>query len=133
MEKDSIALRFVEGWEAVAAGLLQRVRREAVGHVLDAKTAGLLQELEQYPGVQELRVVQTDQGPVLPMTFVLGEKRFSYFSLVSTVGTLGSIAAQELRVECMFRRRRSEPQAPSAKAPMRSGKGVDFSGWAAFD
>ena len=31
---------FVEEWEKVAAGLLQRVRREAVGQVLDAGLAG---------------------------------------------------------------------------------------------
>ena len=35
---DPAAMRpFVEEWEKVAAGLLQRVRREAVGQVLDAK------------------------------------------------------------------------------------------------
>ena len=32
---------FVENWEVVAAGLLQRVHRESVGHVVDQKTAEL--------------------------------------------------------------------------------------------
>src|SRR5215470_13863916 len=36
---------FVEGWEEVAAGLLQRVSRESVGHVVDQKTTELLKKL----------------------------------------------------------------------------------------
>ncbi|HYK18262.1 MAG TPA: hypothetical protein VEV37_09580, partial [Bryobacteraceae bacterium] len=35
-------------------------------------------------------------------TFVKGEKKWSYFSMVSTVGTPHCIAAEEFRVECMF-------------------------------
>jgi AAA+ superfamily predicted ATPase len=45
---------FVEHWEAVAAGLLQRVSRESVGHVVDQKTVELLKKLEKYPGVKTL-------------------------------------------------------------------------------
>lgn len=36
---------YIEEWEQVAAGLLQRVRREAVGHVVDMETAELLERL----------------------------------------------------------------------------------------
>src|ERR1700752_4326321 len=46
---------FVEEWEKVAAGLLQRVRREAVGQVVDAKLQELLKRLREYPGVAELK------------------------------------------------------------------------------
>src|ERR1700735_2127831 len=43
---DPAGLRpFVEQWENVAAGLLQRVRREAVGEVVDARLAELLEGL----------------------------------------------------------------------------------------
>jgi hypothetical protein len=42
------------------------------------------------------------QSPVLPITFRQGDQRFSYFSLITTVGTPQCITAQELRVECMF-------------------------------
>jgi len=38
----------------------------------------------------------------LPITFVKGGERFSYFSFITTVGTPQSITAQELRIECMF-------------------------------
>src|SRR5246127_13101 len=40
---------FVEEWEKVAAGLLQRVRREAVGQVVDTELQGLLKRLREYP------------------------------------------------------------------------------------
>jgi hypothetical protein len=46
---------FVEEWEKVAAGLLQRVRREAVGQVVDAGLTKLLERLRKYPGVAELK------------------------------------------------------------------------------
>jgi transcriptional regulator with XRE-family HTH domain len=93
---------FVEEWEKVAAGLLHRVRREAVGQVLDAKLQELLKRLREYPGVAELKPSLTPQSPVLPMVFRKGNQRFCYFSLITTVGTPQCITAQELRVECMF-------------------------------
>ena len=93
---------FVEEWEKVASGLLQRVRREAVGQVLDAKLQKLLERLRQYPGVAALRPPLAPQSPVLPIVFRRGNQRFSYFSLITTVGTPQCITAQELRVECMF-------------------------------
>jgi transcriptional regulator with XRE-family HTH domain len=93
---------FVEEWEKVAGGLLQRVRREAVGQVLDAKLQELLKRLRQYPGVAGLKTPLAPQSPVLPITFRRGDERFSYFSLITTVGTPQCITAQELRVECMF-------------------------------
>jgi transcriptional regulator with XRE-family HTH domain len=93
---------FVEDWEKVAAGLLQRVRREAVGQVLDAELQVLLERLRGYPGVRALKPPHAPQSPVLPMVFRRGNERFSYFSLITTVGTPQCITAQELRVECMF-------------------------------
>ena len=93
---------FVEEWEKVAAGLLQRVRREAVGQVLDTKLQELLKRWREYPGVAVLKPSLTPQSPVLPLVFRKGNQRFSYFSLITTVGTPQCITAQELRVECMF-------------------------------
>jgi transcriptional regulator with XRE-family HTH domain len=93
---------FVEEWERVASGLLQRVRREAVGQVLDAKLQELLTRLRQYPGVAELKPSLNPQSPVLPMVFRKRGQRSSWFSLITTVGTPQCITAQELRVECMY-------------------------------
>jgi hypothetical protein len=93
---------FVENWEVVAAGLLQRVYRESLGHVMDQKTMELLKGLEKYPGVKGLSTIPRTHSPVLPITFLRGNERLSYFSLITTVGTPQSITAQELRIECMF-------------------------------
>ena len=93
---------FVEEWETVATGLLQRVRREAVGQVLDAKLQELLKRLREYPGVRGLKPPPGPRSPVLPIVFRRGEQRLSYFSLITTVGTPQCITAKELRVECMF-------------------------------
>ena len=93
---------FVEDWEEVASGLLQRVYREAAGHVTDKKTFELVEELKKYPGVKELSVARKSQAPVLPITFVRGSERISYFSMISTVGLPEDITAQEFRIECMF-------------------------------
>jgi transcriptional regulator with XRE-family HTH domain len=93
---------FVERWEEVAAGLLQRVSRESVGHVVDQNTVELLKKLEKYPDVKTLSAIPRTHSPVLPITFVKGGERFSYFSFITTVGTPQSITAQELRIECMF-------------------------------
>ena len=51
---------FVESWEEVAAGLLQRIYREAVGHVVDRKTIELLNELKKYLGVKDLNLAHID-------------------------------------------------------------------------
>lgn len=93
---------FVEHWDLVAAGLLQWVYRESIGHVMDQKTTELLKSLEKYPGVKTLSTIPQTHSPVLSITFIKGSERFSYFSLITTVGTPQSITAQELRIECMF-------------------------------
>lgn len=73
---------FVENWDEVASGLLQRINREAVGHVSDIRTSELLRKLRKYLGVAGLSVPQTSQAPVLPITFVRSQE-----SAALTVGT----------------------------------------------
>ncbi|MBE7211469.1 MAG: transcriptional regulator, partial [Gluconacetobacter diazotrophicus] len=96
---------FIVNWEEVAAGLFDRVRREAVGHVLDAETEELLAALAAYPGVDPARLAGTRQAaalPMIPIRFRKDGQVLSYFSMVATVGTPGTVTAQELRLECMF-------------------------------
>ena len=93
---------FIENWSEVAPGLLQRVYRETIGRVTDTRTMELLGHLMKYPEVKELSVPRKSQAPVLPITFVRGEERISYFSMISTVGLPQDITAQEFRIECMF-------------------------------
>ena len=98
---------FVADWASVSRSLLQRVHRESVGRVLDDETRQLLGDLLASPDAP--RDWNTSPAPaaapslpVIPIGFVHEGVVLRYFSLVTTVGTPQSAAAQELRMECMF-------------------------------
>lgn len=94
----------IANWNSASKSLLERVQREAVGHVLDERTRELIDELLAYPDIVEGNSTPADESalPVLPLSFTKHGKTLNYFSMVSTVGTPLTIAAQELRVECLF-------------------------------
>jgi len=98
---------FVANWESVAQSLIQRVYRESVGRVVDEQTRELLAALLAFPDVkaewpthEALDVASVT--PVIPMSFIKDGLVLNYFSMVTTVGTPQTVAAQEVRIECMF-------------------------------
>ena len=98
---------FVANWATVSRSLLQRVYRESVGHMVDAGTRRLLDELLAYPDVPRdwkthYEPPAAPTMPVIPMDFVSDGVVLRYFSMVTTVGAPQSVATQELRLECMF-------------------------------
>jgi transcriptional regulator with XRE-family HTH domain len=95
---------FIADWDNVAKSLLERVARESVGRVVDEKTRELLAALRAYPDVKtEWKAPKTQSAlPVIPLGFIKDGRVLNYFSMVATVGTPQTIAAQELRIECMF-------------------------------
>lgn len=95
---------FLANWEQAAEGLLGRVTRESVGRLVDETTKQLLSGLLAYPDVKtEWKVPQVSNTmPVIPLSFVKGDRLLHYLSMITTVGTPQTIAAQELRIECMF-------------------------------
>jgi transcriptional regulator with XRE-family HTH domain len=95
---------FVANWEDTAKGLFERVYRESVGRVVDEKTKALLATLMAYPDVEPAWTtpIALSFMPVIPLSFVHDGTVLNYFSMVTTVGTPQTIAAQELRMECMF-------------------------------
>jgi hypothetical protein len=101
---------FVADWETVARSLIQRVYRESVGRVIDEKTQELLSALLAYPDVRAEwknpktlgALPVTPTLPVIPLSFAKNGHVLNYFSMVTTVGTPQTIAAQELRIECMY-------------------------------
>ena len=98
---------FVDNWEEVAGSLIQRVHFEAVGRVIDEGTKELLAALRAYPSVRtDNRANQrSDPGaimPMIPISFRKGDTVLNYFSMVTTVGTPQTVAAQELRIESLF-------------------------------
>jgi transcriptional regulator with XRE-family HTH domain len=101
---------FVADWETVAQSLIQRVYRESVGRVIDKKTHELLSALLAYPDVRAEwknpkalgAMPATPVLPVIPLSFAKDGQVLNYFSMVTTVGTPQTVAAQELRIECLF-------------------------------
>jgi transcriptional regulator with XRE-family HTH domain len=95
---------FIVNWENVARSLIGRVYREAVGRALDEKTKELVAALLAYPDVKTEWKAPKDLSimPFIPLSFFNNDKILNYFSMVTTVGTPQTIAAQELRIECMF-------------------------------
>jgi transcriptional regulator with XRE-family HTH domain len=95
---------FVANWDDVARSLFERVYRESIGRVVDEKTKALLAELLAYPDVKSdwENPVAIGFMPTIPLGFVRGNRVLNYFSMVTTVGTPQTVAAQELRIECMF-------------------------------
>ena len=98
---------FVADWEKVAPSLFERVHRESIGRVVDDKTRELLAALLAYPGVKPTWQTPASTSsasalPMIPLGFVKDGLTLNYFSLVTTVGTPQTVAAQELRLECMF-------------------------------
>ena len=98
---------FIANWQSASRGLIERIHREAVGNFTDEKTKDLLTTLLAYPDVDSDVKVTDGVGrdpalPVIPLSFRKDGRVLNYFSMVSTVGTPQTIAAQELRVECMF-------------------------------
>jgi transcriptional regulator with XRE-family HTH domain len=111
---------FVVDWEDMARSLIQRVYREAVGHFVDVKTRELLTALLAYPGVKAEWQRPAVPGtapymPVIPYSFRYRDTVLNYFSMVTTVGTPTTVAAQELRIECMF----PTDEATEALHPLR--------------
>jgi transcriptional regulator with XRE-family HTH domain len=92
----------VLNWEAVVVTLLARVRREAVGGVLDPATSALLAELSALPEVAAVRQGDPPTEPVLDVRFRFGARDLAFFSLLTTVGTPVDLTSQELRVEEFF-------------------------------
>ena len=107
----------IANWESVAKSLFERVYRESVGRLVDDKTQELLAALLAYPDVSpEWKTPNatgrrpartpgdgaTNHLPVIPISFVKNGRVLNYFSMVATVGTPQTVAAQELRLECMF-------------------------------
>jgi MmyB-like transcription regulator ligand binding domain len=95
---------FVANWEDVAKSLFERVYRESIGRVVDEKTRELIAALLAYPDVSSewKNPVALGFMPVIPMSFVKDGQLLNYFSMVTTVGTPQTVAAQELRIESMF-------------------------------
>jgi transcriptional regulator with XRE-family HTH domain len=96
---------FIANWDTIAPSLLERAYRESVGPIVDEKTKTMIAELRAYSEVSTPPPEERHASapwPVIPLSISSEAGVLNYFSLVTTVGTPNAIAAQELRLECMF-------------------------------
>lgn len=93
---------FIRDWDRVERALIARVHREAVGRLVDERTRDLLDALAAYRGACDESTSSGELLPMIPLSFEKEGMILNYFSIISTVGTPTTVAAQELRMECMF-------------------------------
>jgi transcriptional regulator with XRE-family HTH domain len=94
---------FIANWDVVSRMLVQRVFREAVGGVPDARTISLLHELAANPAASvDLGSASAFALPFHPVRFSKGDLDLSFFSMITTVGAPIDVTAQELRIEAFF-------------------------------
>jgi transcriptional regulator with XRE-family HTH domain len=88
---------YIDNWDELAAGLLARAKREAVGAVPDPELQTLLDDLmAQIPDVAHPAVAQS---PVIDVAFRIDGTVQRYFSTITTLGTALDVTLQELRIE----------------------------------
>jgi len=95
---------FIVNWEATAAAFIQWLHRDLL-RTGDAETRRLLDELLSYPDVpREWRTLDLDAStmPFLAIELRKGDVRFSFFTILASLGTPYDITLHELRVECFF-------------------------------
>ncbi|OAB55309.1 hypothetical protein AY600_16800 [Phormidium willei BDU 130791] len=96
---------YVEDWDSIRVWLLEKLQDNQVTEVNDSRFKSLRQELETQQNKasgEAIAPILGGQLPVLPITFVKADRRLSFFSIISTLGTPQDITLQELRVESLF-------------------------------
>ena len=95
---------YIVNWEATAAAFIQWLHRDLL-RTGDAETRRLLDELLSYPDVPrqwQLLDLDASTAPFLAIELKKGDVRFSFFTLLASLGTPYDITLHELRIECFF-------------------------------
>ena len=99
------ALRpYIVNWESTAAAFIQWLHRDLL-RTGDAETRRLLDELLSYPDVPkqwQLLDLDASTAPFLAIELKKGDGRFSFFTVLASLGTPYDITLHALRVECFF-------------------------------
>jgi transcriptional regulator with XRE-family HTH domain len=114
------ALRpYIVNWEATAAAFIQWLHRDFL-RTGDAETRRLLEELLSYPDVPrrwQTLDLDASTAPFLAIELARGDARFSFFTLLASLGTPYDITLHELRIECFFPADAATEQALAALRP----------------
>jgi len=95
---------YIVNWEATAAAFIQWLHRDLL-RAGDGETRRLLDELLSYPDVpRQWQSLDLDAStaPFLAIELKKGDARFSFFTLLASLGTPYDITLHELRIECFF-------------------------------
>ncbi len=95
---------FIANWEATAAAFIQWLHRDLL-RTGDAETRRLLDELLSYPDVpRQWQTLDLDAStaPFLAIELRKGDVRFSFFTILASLGTPYDITLHEIRIECFF-------------------------------
>jgi transcriptional regulator with XRE-family HTH domain len=95
---------YIVNWEATAAAFIQWLHRDLL-RAGDEETRRLLDELLSYPDVpRQWQSLDLDAStaPFLAIELKKGDARFSFFTLLASLGTPYDITLHELRIECFF-------------------------------
>src|SRR3989442_6380000 len=99
------ALRpYIVNWEATAAAFIQWLHRDLL-RTGDAETRRLLDELLSYPDVpRQWQALDLDAptAPFLAIELRKGDVRFSFFTLLASLGTPYDIPPPQLRIDGFF-------------------------------
>jgi transcriptional regulator with XRE-family HTH domain len=99
------ALRpYIVNWESTAAAFIQWLHRDLL-RTGDLETRRLLDELLSYPDVPrhwQTLDLDASTAPFLAIELRKGDARFSFFTLLASLGTPYDITLHELRIECFF-------------------------------
>jgi len=96
---------FLEGWDLLAARLLQRVHRAILVNPFDEGMRQLLGELMSYgeaPPAGRAADIEAPPPPLHPLTLRHGTRIWRFYSTVATLGTAQDVSLQELRIESFF-------------------------------
>ncbi len=94
----------IVNWEATAAALIQWLHRDRL-RTGDAGAGALLDEVLAYPDIpRQWRTLDLDAStaPFLAIEMRRGDARFSFFTLLASLGTPYDVTLHELRIECFF-------------------------------
>ena len=95
----------IRNWDEVARVLWHRLRQQAFMAPPRDAVHDLLAEVSRYPGVTDIadgRAPHAGNAMLLPLQLAMGNRMWSWFSTIATIGTPQDVTLQELRIETMF-------------------------------
>ena len=95
----------VANWEAVAAVLVRRLRREVAERPGDAELAALLDEARGYADAAGINLAESAPGAdelLVPIVLRTPQGELELFTTIATIGAAHDVTLEELRIETLL-------------------------------